>query len=206
MSGREEILQRVASAADHLVPHPGDYPSPGGPGGWDEFAESLRRVGGEPYGPLARSELRERLVAWVRAWAGERRVVATPQAAQLADGLPWPSVPAEVDPHQLSDVEVAILCGAHGVAENGAVALPGSEAAPRALPFLCQRLVLVLAADRIVPDMHAALGRIAPEDLASHHYTWVSGPSKTADIEQTLVLGAHGPKAVAVVGVRVERA
>jgi L-lactate dehydrogenase complex protein LldG len=106
------------------------------------------------------------------------------------------------DPHSFADVAVAILVGATPVAENGAIALAGSEARPRALHVLCERLIVLVDPDEVVPEMHAAFARIPDGALAHHHYTWVSGPSKTADIESVLVIGAHGPRALAAVAVR----
>jgi L-lactate dehydrogenase complex protein LldG len=102
-------------------------------------------------------------------------------------------------PATFSDVAVAVLFGSLAVAENGAVALSGAHARVRALPFLCERLVLLVEAGSVVPDMHAAVERLPDDATAHHHYTWISGPSKTADIEQALVLGAHGPRACTVV-------
>ncbi len=202
MPDREAILARAREAVAHAVPHPGRYPAPdGGDGDWASFAERLRSVGGEPYGPVAAADLDATLERLCGAWAVLRRVVMSQALADRAVTTRFPVVSEQTAPHSLADVEVALLAGVLGVAENGAVAVPGPEARPRALPFLCQRLVLVLDAGAIVPDMHAAVARMGPDALAHHHYTWISGPSKTADIEQTVVLGAHGPKALAVVAV-----
>ena len=114
----------------------------------------------------------------------------------------WESVPEGVSPRSLADVEIAILRGSIGVAENGAVALEGKHARVRALPFLCARLVLLLEVAAIVPDMHRAISRMPEDATRFHHFTWISGPSKTADIEQTLVLGAHAARSLVVVGIR----
>jgi L-lactate dehydrogenase complex protein LldG len=84
------------------------------------------------------------------------------------------------------------------VAENGAVAILGTDVPERSLLHLAERLVLLVPATGLVPDLHSAF-RALPEDaLDAHHLTWIAGPSKTADIEQTLVHGAHGPRALAV--------
>lgn len=201
MSDREAILERVHRAVARRTPHPGAYACPPGPRDWASFAARLRSVGGEPLGPVESDALSDALRRLCRAGPEVGRVVVSgPGVAEFGSG-PWEPVPATTPPHALADVDVAILRGSIGVAENGAVALEGRCAPIRALPFLCQRLVLVLDAAAIVPDMHRAIARMPADATRHHHYTWISGPSKTADIEQTLVLGAHGPRSLAVIGV-----
>jgi L-lactate dehydrogenase complex protein LldG len=131
---------------------------------------------------------------------GAGRIIAEPSCG-LEEG-PWEELSPEVSPRTLADVDIAVLPGSIGVAENAAVAIEGKRAPVRALAFLCQQLVLILDLDAIVPDMHEAILRMPPDATRFHHFTWVSGPSKTADIEQVLVLGAHGPRALVVVGRR----
>lgn len=101
------------------------------------------------------------------------------------------------DPHTLEDVDIAILKGKFGVAENGAIWITEKEMAQRALPFICQRLILVLSPKDMVPLMHDAYQLISTEDY--NYGTFIAGPSKTADIEQSLVLGAHGPVSMSVI-------
>jgi len=103
--------------------------------------------------------------------------------------------PAE-DPHQLENIDLAILKGHFGVAENAAVWLTEDLMTQRVLPFICQYLAVVINEDDIVGTMHQAYEKIGS---ASYNFaTFIAGPSKTADIEQSLVLGAHGPKGMTV--------
>ena len=59
--------------------------------------------------------------------------------------------------------------------------------------------VIEARADQLVPDLAAALERVGPELATASAVTFVTGPSRTADIEQTLIRGVHGPKDVHVV-------
>jgi L-lactate dehydrogenase complex protein LldG len=98
----------------------------------------------------------------------------------------------------LADLDVLVCGGAFGVAENGAIWLPESRCGHRAAPFLARRLVVVLDASVIVPTMHEAYARAGVSDEGFG--VFIAGPSKTADIEQALVIGAHGPLGLVVVG------
>jgi L-lactate dehydrogenase complex protein LldG len=201
MSARERILARVRAAGAGARPHPGPF-SPGArDSSWEAFAAALAAVAGEAHGPVARREGGALVARLCDAWSGGGRVVASEAAAALLGDGPWRRIPLDDDPHALADVAVAILVGATAVAENGAIALDGREARPRAVHVLCERLVVLVDPEQVVPDMHAAIARMPGDALAHHHYTWVSGPSKTADIESVLVIGAHGPRALAAVGV-----
>jgi len=99
-------------------------------------------------------------------------------------------------PHSMENVELAVLHGQFGVAENGAVWITDSAMGDRALPFIAAHLALVIFKSQIAHTMQEAYQRIGD---ARHPFgTFIAGPSKTADIEQSLVLGAHGPKSLAV--------
>jgi len=99
-------------------------------------------------------------------------------------------------PQDLHNVELIILPAEFGVAENGAVWITDEALPERALPFIPEHLAVVIAEDAILANMHEAYLQIGQRD-----YGWaafIAGPSKTADIEQSLVLGAHGPRSMTV--------
>ena len=98
---------------------------------------------------------------------------------------------ASIDPHQLANIELAILPALFAVAENGAVWLTEKEMKIRAMPFICQQLAVVVNKKDIINNMQEAYDIIAQDGYA--FAAFIAGPSKTADIEQSLVLGAHGP-------------
>lgn len=100
------------------------------------------------------------------------------------------------DPHKLDNVDVAIINAHFGVAENGAVWVTEAILQQRVLPFICQHLVAVINKQAIVATMQEAYDKIAGTQYGFG--TFIAGPSKTADIEQSLVLGAHGPKTMTV--------
>lgn len=100
------------------------------------------------------------------------------------------------DPRALENVSIAILEGHFGVAENGSVWITEDKMGDRVLPFICEHLVLAIPADALYETMHDAYEHIGS---SNHNFgTFIAGPSKTADIEQSLVLGAHGPKTLTV--------
>jgi L-lactate dehydrogenase complex protein LldG len=129
------------------------------------------------------------------------------KVASLVPGVGSSNVDASAvdSPHTLADVDVAILHGEFAVAENAAVWATDHNMSQRVLYFLCQHLILVVPATAIVDNMHAAYARIAAASQNGRSPfadpifgVFISGPSKTADIEQSLVVGAHGPRSLTV--------
>jgi L-lactate dehydrogenase complex protein LldG len=100
------------------------------------------------------------------------------------------------DPHQLENVDFAVLRGHFCVAENGAIWVTDDNVKHRVLYFIPQHISLVVPASQIVHNMHEAYSRIR---IGAHLFAgFISGPSKTADIEQSLVIGAHGARSLTV--------
>ncbi len=97
---------------------------------------------------------------------------------------------------ELEKLEKVCIKGTLGVAENGAVWLYESQMINRLLPFICQHLILVIDKKDIVPTMHHAYKKI---DISNEGFgIFIAGPSKTADIEQSLVIGAHGARTATI--------
>lgn len=101
------------------------------------------------------------------------------------------------DPHTLDGVHTAVFRARFGVCENGAVWLDETELGPhRVLPFIAEHLFIVMRAGDLVPTLHQAYEHIAT--LGTGFGLFLAGPSKTADIEQCLVIGAHGARGATV--------
>jgi L-lactate dehydrogenase complex protein LldG len=191
LTARDVILSALRASGASPVPAP-VHPVPvqhGDP--VTRFLESVKAVGGQSFRvPDAAALAAE--VARLPAWSSPRRV-------SLVPGLPGGTVDlaAVADPHELADLGVAAIPGEVGVAENGAVWVKGESLGPhRAVFVIPEHLVLVVRAVDVVNDMQAAYGRIT---LPRPGYgLFISGPSKTADIEQSLVIGAHGARSCAV--------
>jgi len=121
-----------------------------------------------------------------------KRIITTlPELSDTAEVLS-----ASDDPHAFEDVELAVIRAHFGVAENGAIWLTEEIMGQRIVPYICQHLAVVISAESIVPTLHEAYEKIGAGDYGFGGF--IGGPSKTADIEQALVLGAHGPLTMTV--------
>ncbi len=121
-----------------------------------------------------------------------KRIVTTlPELIDIAELLS-----DKVDPHTYEDVELAVIKAHFAVAENGAVWLTDHLMCQRIIPYICLHLAVVISAESIVPTLHEAYEKIGEGDYGFGGF--IGGPSKTADIEQALVLGAHGPLTMTV--------
>lgn len=127
------------------------------------------------------------------------QIAAATRVVSLVPGVGQPTVDlaAVEDPHALADLDLAILPGELAVAENAAVWVEGRALPHRAVFVITEHLVLVVHARDIVHHMHQAYERLAGRPRS--YGLFISGPSKTADIEQVLVVGAQGARTCTVV-------
>lgn len=126
---------------------------------------------------------------------------AYPDARVIASTLPQLTI-ATLNPDTVADAQalngtdVGVVEGQIGVAENGCVWIPQTMK-EKAVCFISEYLVIVLPKSGIVDNMHQAYDRIQMPQTGLG--TFISGPSKTADIEQALVMGAQAARGVTIV-------
>ena len=125
------------------------------------------------------------------------RVVGWP----LLSGHPWPEAGIVFEARGAVDGDAVGITGSYcAIAETGTLMLLSGSATPATVSLLPETHVAVVAASRIVAGMEDAwnLARAELSELP-RAVNFVSGPSRTGDIEQTIVLGAHGPYRVHVI-------
>ena len=163
------------------------------------FAEVIEAVGGVVVSVRDVAELNAQLPA-LPTFAEAKNIACRVSGV----GEPNVDLAAVADPHDLAELDIAILPGQFAVAENGAVWVTDDDLPHRVTYFLTQHLVLVVPAAEVVDNMHAAYKRLAGDANRDSAFAqpgfgaFISGPSKTADIEQSLVIGAHGPRSLTV--------
>lgn len=193
MSSREDILQSIRSNTQMRYEKP-DYTSLEVEAvtysNWVEhFSEMVDMVGGKAFllGDLKIDDVVTRRYS-------PRRVASTMTEVEVGGVMQKLNCvtfnPDEVaSTAELDGTDVAIVKGCIGVCENGAVWIQ-QDLEQRAIYFMAEALVILLDHRDLVNNMHEAYKRI---DTGEYGYgVFISGPSKTADIEQALVLGAHG--------------
>lgn len=122
----------------------------------------------------------------------DKRLITTlPELAEIAS-TDW----LNDDPHSLENVELTIIKAHFGVAENSALWVTDDILGQRVSSFIPQYLAIVVNKKDMVTTMHEAYDRIGNQEYGFG--TFIAGPSKTADIEQSLVLGAHGARGLVV--------
>ena len=191
MIRKEEILSRIRAGVKERYDMPAlddirgiTYPDP-----LKQFVEMSEAVGGKVV-ELAPGEDLNALV---------RRLF--PDAREIASNLPEVTI-ATRNPdtagsaQALDGTDVGIIRGEFGVAENGCIWVPQTMK-EKAVCFISEHLVILLPMNRIVNNMHEAYRQVSFNDYG--YGAFISGPSKTADIAQVLVMGAQASRSVTIV-------
>ncbi|MPR35230.1 LutC/YkgG family protein [Salmonirosea aquatica] len=190
MDSRANILQAIARNQPVATPLPDistlavvDYDSV------EKFTTTLEGIGGQ----VIEIETIQEITSYVNKYFTEnQRIISTLSELSSVAETDW----QQDDPHSLENVELCILEAQFGVAENGALWLTEAQMGQRVAPFITQNLAVVVKKTDLLPTMHHAYDRIAQAEYPFGLF--LAGPSKTADIEQSLVLGAHGSRSMTV--------
>ncbi|WLD12303.1 LutC/YkgG family protein [Planctellipticum variicoloris] len=192
ISARDSILGSIRRHLPEAAERPGhdgpwiQYPDP-----LSQFASVLEAIGGRCVRVKDVAEINQDLATFPVYAAARMMVSLVPGAGRSVREM------ANVaDPHELADVDLAILPGDFAVAENAAVWVTDAAVKHRVIYFLSQHLALVVSAGQVVHNLHEAYARLTFD--AARFGAFIAGPSKTADIEQSLVIGAHGPRSMTV--------
>lgn len=200
--GRGPLLGDAAEALDARMadPRPGPLPARGQVDGEqriDLFLTEAERVNATTERIAHRSLIPARVGAFLRDRNQPLEIRCAPDPA--LEQIPWDSEPALAVSYGAGRADDrAVLTGAFaGVAETGTLMLLSGPYAPTTLNFLPTDHIVVIDRDRIVgtyEDAWARVRAVAGSGTLPRAVNWITGPSRTADIEQTLLLGAHGPR------------
>lgn len=200
MSSKEDILKKYRAnfRERYDMPDLSDikgitYPDP-----LLQFMQMTKSVGGNAIEVAAGADINELI----------RELY--PDAKEIASNLPEITI-ATRNPDQagrardLNGTDVGVVRGMFGVAENGCVWIP-QQMKEKAVCFISENLIILLQKTQIVNNMHEAYRRLSERDADSGtdlfdqygYGTFISGPSKTADIAQVLVMGAQAARTVTV--------
>lgn len=192
MTSRDAILTAVRK---HL---PESSPLPDHAGPWikyddplAQFSSVLEMIGGRCVRVDSEAQITGELASMPQFTSAKQTISLVPSAIMGTVSLEQID-----DPHKLADIDFAILPGQFAVAENAAVWVSEANLRHRVIYFLCQHLALVVKARDLVHNLHEAYERLSVD--ATPYGGFIAGPSKTADIEQSLVIGAHGPRSMTV--------
>ncbi len=192
MSSREKILGAISTNKPALIELPViDIKSTSSlAADWlDQFIKTLESIGGKVIQLSSIDLIKEEIQEAKNR--GEYIVNTLPILGEVNN-----EINSTMEASLLETVDRAYIEGSMGVAENGSVWLYEHQIKNRLLPFICQHLVICLNVNKIVPNLHEAYKQI---DVAKEGYgVFLAGPSKTADIEQSLVIGAHGARSLLV--------
>lgn len=191
MSSKADILNKIKQNQPAFITNLPDLNllSSENPDVLSTYKTVLKNIGGDPVEVSNYADIIEYIKTNYNL---QKRLITTiPQLSEIAS-LDW----TNNDPHSLQDVELNVIKAHFGVAENSALWVTDDVLGQRVSPFIAQYLAIIVYKKDILATMHQAYERIGNQEYGFG--TFIAGPSKTADIEQSLVLGAHGARGLIV--------
>jgi L-lactate utilization protein LutC len=95
---------------------------------------------------------------------------------------------------RLARCDLAVVEAHYAIASTGTLVVVATPGRPGSLTLLPPANVILVDAARVFPDMAAVVSALGPGTITEHRVAFITGPSRTADIEKMIVLGVHGPK------------
>jgi L-lactate dehydrogenase complex protein LldG len=199
VSGREAprhaaVNERLKLAAPGIVPQRGDETGAERIALFRRYAEAVQATVALVAGP---AEVPQAVAAYLR----DQNLPATLRMGddpRLA-AMPWQetALAVTVGPSAGGDLN-AVSHAYAGVAETGTLVMVSGHANPTTLNFLPDNHVVVLDASDLVGHYEDVWARLRGGEMP-RTVNWITGPSRSADIERTLLLGAHGPRSLHIV-------
>jgi hypothetical protein len=195
-ASRRRILERARKATDGrtpiTLPHPAIAAIPSDLTAFGERFLDFATVGGKRHGTLTTGRSLAETVPSLPPGLivpGRVAVGRSPLARGLAQAM---AIDWSVPGGRADELQAVVLEGRALVGELGSVLVDPRDVQPTSAVFLAEVQILVARADALVPSLSEALAAAA--GLHAPHALLISGPSRTADVEKTLVCPAHGPK------------
>ena len=220
MGSRETILEILSKHSEKGVSMPKevesrelfkDYPPEGVEESLKAFSDRLALLSGECYPVANKLEAAKKILEIVNATkytkiAVDRSEFVVDVVSQLSEllrkiGNNLPISLEEAPGTGFASYEVSITQADKLIARTGSVVIRNTTCGGRRLSVLPEFHIVLAKTSQIIPT-HTAWLKMVKADPASSYAAVITGPSRTSDIEKILVLGAHGPKRLAVVVVR----
>ncbi|MGE5548127.1 MAG: LutC/YkgG family protein [Solirubrobacterales bacterium] len=189
----EAVSRRLAEPRANVVPARGR-------GAGAELVERFAAMVIETQASLARVAALSDVPASVAAWLAEAGLPLSAVAAPALAALDWAGTGLDVRFGAAAKGDMVSLTPAfRGVAETGTLVLTSGPERPTTLNFMPDVHVVLVRAGDVVGCYEDAWVALRAAGAMPRTVNWITGPSRTADIEQSLLLGAHGPRRLHVV-------
>jgi len=196
---RDAVAVRLADSPKNLIPARGQLPLAAR---LDLFVDQAEKIGATVTRVASSDDVPRAVSEYLRG----RNM---PQALRLGDdhrlqAMPWETMPTlEVTKGASDGTDLVGLSHAFGgIAETGTLALASGPDNPTTLNFLPETHIVAVAAEDIAGDLETVWARLRAyygKGEMPRALNLISGPSRSGDIEQTILLGAHGPKDLHIV-------